>query len=507
MSLIIKIFLQSLYLKRPKRKFSFKMYKKTQKSPANRSSPSNRSPPSTRDTSYQVNKPKIFSPFIPSHPTNIPLEHPFLLSLDKPHQTRPIIDMTIDIGNNSDRKLFIYENDDSGSLARQFCISNGLDLRCCDLIAQEIEKQINTYYDQKSKQINKSKPKFNKTPSKIQRTKHKSLHETNENPQDVKTKKKLRKAPSVKSFKEDSFSEDERSLSVNNRHYSKGKFNKLKEFPSQKDENQTCTFKPKINGPNSPFYEDNIGEKRYEKLYSKHKERINKHSKVVDEFINETCSFKPEINKKYKGNVAKGGISKVSDRLYEFQHVFERNRSERENFERNYDLKTGQKLFNPVIKKDKYYEMAKLKEKNEGEIKIIYSQSQINTTKGSKPMKNVLNIEKTNRSLEKPKKTIRNEVNIKKNNNVLMNKKEEWLLKELFNRLDTNGDGKIARNQLDFSKLEDELLEIIANLALEVLPAKDLIDFEGFVGILHKENLKNDVIKVSLKAFKEFKFY
>ena len=568
----------------------------------------NKTPPSTRENSYlvppkdpQVAKPRIFAPFVPSHKSNNlqtldnqALNPDFLLNLQstKPIKRKPIIDMTIDIGGNIERKILIFEGDESSSLARQFCIDNRLDLQCCELITQELERQISGYYEKKALEIKKKPEKATNS----QRQKHKSLHSFD------KKDHKLKKNLSVKSFKEDisqrnlsSSSEGSRDNLVDNKdikirssdnkikndkilknhknsknggiclnipsnknnagsglirnnniasaRYNKtdisrnkgknevsevitnhmlnkneklNKFNQLTELPKKKDEE--CTFKPKINGPKSPFYDDsNGGGKRYEQLYDKHKERQKKHSRVMEEFIEETCSFQPEINKSSKTPNNINNKEELIDKLYNTQKVWDRNREERAKIERNYDLKTGQKLFNPVIKKDKYYEKAKLKELNEGQIKVVSPRNDIQQNQiiaeAKKPIKsfiankNEIKVRKTAKSLGKSGSERQIDKNVKEKEKIQIfkgNQKDLHLLKELFNSLDSNKDGKISRNQIDFSELDTDLLEIIAGLALDVFGAKEVIELEDFVRILEEQNLMKSILKVKLFIYYDF---
>lgn len=489
----------------------------------NRSPPSyrNRSPPSTRETSYLTNKPRIFSPFIPSFPGNEKAFEPdFLLDIgshinENPIKKKPIIDMTIDIGGNVEKKVLIYEGEDSSSLARQFCIDNNLDLRCCSLISQEIEKQIMNYYEKKGLEAKKNNKKLIQNAT-HQRKKQKSLHNVDKNP-----KRKLTKNLSVKSFKEDlSSNSSEQELYIEKpaiipKKYSKKKsnskkeFHKLNEFP-QNNKEEIYSFKPKINGPSSLFYENtDPKEKRYEKLYSKHMEKQKKKSKILDEFINETCTFHPEINESSTSQIRKGKGKDVGDRLHEFSQKWENNRKEREKFEQNYDLKTGQKLFQPVIKKDKYYERAKIRELKQDEIHIVTDENLLKTQKHSKSKSPLSQIQQkpttTPKYNEKNQKVIKAPERILKKSSsekrIVGIKAEDKPLKELFDSLDANKDGLISRNQLDFSKLDDELLEIIASLALEVFPAKQPVDFEGFISILEQQNVKSKILKVYLQKY------
>ena len=456
-----------------------------------------KSPNFTREPKENQQKPKIFSPFIPAHQPNtfndpnelvVPLNIP-QKSTKSPTKKRPIIDMTIDIGGNTERKIMIFEGDDCKSLARQFCIENNLDLRCCELISQEIEKQIKGYYEKKGQEI-RQKIKTNNPP----RKKQKSLHNVNED------SKKLKKNLSVKSFREDSDDEFHTKSEKNI-----GKFNKLTEFPSRKESNYS--FKPKINGPGSLFYDEGGDGKRYETLYAKHKQKQVKTSRVLDEFIAETCTFKPEINaNKEKRNKAK--TPDVSDRLYDTRKQWDKNREEREIMEKNYDMKTGQKLFAPVIKKDKYYERAKLREQNENQVKVIpplnEKQQKQMISDAKKPIRSLIMDDDKKRNqksiiVESERKILKNsssDKTLKQPTPVKNNEKEDGVLKELFKSLDANKDGLISRNQLDFSKLDDDLLEIIANLALEGFPAKEALDFDKFVRLLEQMKIKESLIRV-----------
>ena len=303
----------------------------------------------------------------------------------------------------------------------------------------------------------------------------------------------------MKSFREDSdeyHTKSEKNI---------GKFNKLTEFPSKKEENYS--FKPKINGPGSLFYDEGGDGKRYETLYAKHKQKQVKTSRVLDEFIAETCTFKPEINTtKAKRNKAK--TPDVSDRLYDTRKQWDKNREEREILEKNYDMKTGQKLFAPVIKKDKYYERAKLREQNENQVKIIpplnEKQQKQMISDAKKPIRNLLMDEDKKRNqksiiVESDRKILKNSSSdkvLKQPIPVKKNEKEDGGLRELFESLDANKDGLISRNQLDFSKLDDDLLEIIANLALEGFPAKEALDFDKFVRLLEQMKIKDSLIRV-----------
>lgn len=463
----------------------------------------NKSPPSTRETSYLTTKPRIFSPFVPSYQENPKaLDCDFFLDLKTQQQLKykrkPIIDMVIDIGGNIEKRLLIYEGAESSSLARQFCIENNLDLRCCSLISREIEKQIMNYYVRQGSEVKKNKKKQN------------SLHNIDKNHE-----KKLKKNLSVKSFKEDlssdsDFSEhskSKRGKSARINAKTKKEFTKARQIPiDSKEEEQNYSFKPKINGPNSLFYENtDPKQKRYEQLYSKHLAKQKKKSKVLDEYISQTCTFHPEINNTSSKNIREK--KEVGDRLHEFSQKWEKNRKERELFEKNYDLKTGQKLYHPVIKKDKYYEKAKAREMNENEIKIITEEEnqKLRTNGYKKPPKTPTYQEKQQKSIKVTEKNLKKSSSDKRIAVYSSNNQEDKALKSLFDSLDANKDGLISRNQLDFSKLDDNLLEIIANLALEAFPPKQVVDFEGFVKILEQQNVKTQILKVFFKQSLKFK--
>lgn len=102
-----------------------------------------------------MSKTPIFSPFKPTYEFPNKFDNSKIPSsinkLNKSSslknlKSQPIIDMTIDIGQNDNRKLLIYENDEPKELAIKFCEDNDLNMKCVGLICSEIEKNIKNYW-------------------------------------------------------------------------------------------------------------------------------------------------------------------------------------------------------------------------------------------------------------------------------------------------------------------------------------------------------------------------
>ena len=360
-------------------------------------------------------RPKIFSPFVPTiesssffPPDNYIIEknkksrdendyH------DKPNRSlheadrnsskvskidrKPIIDMTIDIGDDDNRKILIFEGEQALHIARKFCEENSLNQNCAGLIANEIQHQIDNYYGKKEKEVqkddNSKNIKKNNTKKLTPSFSSKSFKEgplsSETESENSNTFKKVRRSVGNKSNRSLSnnlktpshTSHHPKDLDINTNIDRKENFisknkNKLiqtpknsskvglKKMPAEKKE-ETYTFQPKINKNKKPPLETQ--EKTYNRLYNLHKGKSNKRSNAEEEWVNGNYSFKPETNcleDRNEGNMSKRNII---ERQIEKMHLTalktEKIKKEKEEFFKNYDPKTGQKLFEPRFSKDK----------------------------------------------------------------------------------------------------------------------------------------------------------
>ena len=131
------------------------------------------------------------------------------------------------------------------------------------------------------------------------------------------------------------------------------------------------------------------------------------------------------------------------------------------------DEKTGQRLFSPVIKHDKYYEKVK---KMEGKD----SKSQSRSTTPKRTEYSVKSPQIDHQAVEKSK------------------------LQEVFDKLDSDKDGYISAHNIDLSSLSTNVLENLLEFMdfLEVNEAR--IDYRGFILILRGLNKEQPLLQVEI---------
>lgn len=377
-------------------------------------------------TNFSVSRPKIFAPFVPTiesssffPPDNYITKknqttndinnlindnpsgkvskhfHEVDKNLNKMNTIarKPIIDMTIDIGDNDNRKILIFEGEQAFMIATRFCEENSLNQKCAELIATEIQHQIDNYHykkkkeelqDENSKNIKKNRPKkLNPSfSSKSFKEGPLSSESENENRNSSWKERKLNGNRSNRSLS--NFTNINLNTPKQTVQYSKPKgpgsntntdkkenfisknMNNListpknssqiylKKMPEEKKE-ETYTFHPKINKYKKAPIESQ--EKTYNRLYNLHKEKANRRSNAEEEWVSGNFSFKPETNcqdDRIEGMMTKKNIIERQIEKMQLNSIkTEKIKKEKEEFFNNYDPKTGQKLFEPRFSKDK----------------------------------------------------------------------------------------------------------------------------------------------------------
>jgi len=254
-----------------------------------------------------------------------------------------------------------------------------------------------------------------------------------------------------------------------------------KERVSRVEENhqQTFTFRPKI----SPLsYE--LAKKResrspiHRKLYEEGLLSKEQNDKAREAVIKEMYPYSPRLpqgidnhlNKRPKQNQKEFTERLLKEGTQREQKLVQQRAAERTGL----DPKTGQKLFQPVIPHDKYY----YKVKKMDDEKYNKSRSASRTPRNADSSQSS--------STYRERALIQNNIN----NN-------ELILRDIFEKLDSDKDGYISAQNIDLSQLDAKVLEALLDLMdfLENNQAK--IDCNGFVLAINGLGLEEEIIKVS----------
>jgi hypothetical protein len=234
---------------------------------------------------------------------------------------------------------------------------------------------------------------------------------------------------------------------------------------------EDATFMPKLNKNSMKMTEGRTTKiPRYEQLY---KTKLDV-KKLEEKIYDEQNMFKPKINKNYKGGksdnkkMEKYASLTFEERQKKFKELVEEKRSKLiEQKNTNIDKKTGKKLFNPSINKNKKLDNER---KNKPIFNELYSDSEKYKIKKEELEKKVLELEQFNTQF---KASLRSEEMYDKQKNIAFEK--------VFKRLDSDKDGKISKNNIDLYGISKRLMKIISPIMDELKNGNKAISCEEFV--------------------------
>ena len=234
---------------------------------------------------------------------------------------------------------------------------------------------------------------------------------------------------------------------------------------------EDATFMPKLNKNSMKMTEGRTTKiPRYEQLY---KTKLDV-KKLEEKIYDEQNMFKPKINKNYKGGksnnkkMEKYASLTFEERQKKFKELVEEKRGKLiEQKNTNIDKKTGKKLFNPSINKNKKLDNER---KNKPIFIELYSDSEKYKIKKEELEKKVLELEQFNTQF---KASLRSEEMYDKHKNIAFEK--------VFKRLDSDKDGKISKNNIDLYGISKRLMKIISPIMDELKNGNKAISCEEFV--------------------------
>ena len=236
-----------------------------------------------------------------------------------------------------------------------------------------------------------------------------------------------------------------------------------------KDED--ATFMPKINKNSKKMNEGRTTKiPRYEQLYKTKVDMKKLEEKVYDE----QNMFKPKINKNYKGgknnnkNMAKYASLTFEERQKKFKELVEEKRGKLiEQKNTNIDKKTGKKLFNPSINKNKKLDDER---KNKPIFNELYSDSEKYKIKKEELEKKVLELEQFNTKFKASERS-----------EEMYDKQKSIAFEKIFKRLDNDKDGQISKDDIDVFGISKRLLKIITPIMDELKKGGGSLSCADFV--------------------------
>ena len=271
----------------------------------------------------------------------------------------------------------------------------------------------------------------------------------------------------------------------------KKKTEKLKE----EMELEKCPFKPNISKSSQILLENQRNKSPYknihEKLYKGGIEEENQREIWRQRNFNLYYPFQPNVYKE-ETNVSilrREGQEEFINRLVNSKKVREQNYQNLKIKDlAEFDKKTGQELFKPVITKDQYYLNVKSKENEEYEDL-------------RQEIKQNLKMKEKNKKKEKEKEKINKSENVIKLEKIKKEDQKTKLLREIFNLMDDDKDRYISSKHIDISEIDPYFLEIIQDILYEMEEKKQKLDFETFLTRIKEYGFEKRVIEVKFQIF------
>jgi hypothetical protein len=315
----------------------------------------------------------------------------------------------------------------------------------------------------------------------------------------------------------------------NDAEFAKKTKRELAQVQAKDQELKNCTFKPNINKKkteeilskqlNKSASSTNI----YEKLYYDHVLSKDKRKIIEKEYLNDTCPFQPFKKTPKKRNEKK--LLNKSERDTEnksewYERLYELPRKEKDNIPKELrDPVSGQPYFQPKISKDPHFKKARIQEELEDEIKIIdpdfyevngiekkisaikdrsnlpvFKSAGINSLRAKTPVKG----EEKKFVFESPEKSYAESEREAKE---YIKEEDIKVLLVLFQLMDSDRDNKLSKTKVDFSQLDTNLLEIVADIILELFEQKPRVDFNDFCFFLKEKNHLEGILKVNFLLY------
>jgi len=193
--------------------------------------------------------------------------------------------------------------------------------------------------------------------------------------------------------------------------------------------------------------------------------RIERHDKIYSMCIDSECTFKPDTAKtryKYKHSKSRYRKSFVSEKP-----LIEKYNSE------NFDQTTGQPFFRPKVGRSP---MKKSHRSSKSIGNLLYDNNKVYKDRKQQLVKN------HNDEIKQQLNT----KHCKKSSEVLLEKMKNKRFSDLFEILDSNGDGLISAQKIDISNLKPEVLEAMMPLFCEMEEMGQTLDCREFTDSLKR---------------------
>ena len=239
--------------------------------------------------------------------------------------------------------------------------------------------------------------------------------------------------------------------------------NKMKKLKDKYKE-EDYSFSPNINSKSLKMEnKKHLSKKERINIMYKSKEKNKKKLKQIETEMYQNCSFKPEFTDYSKGNL----INKSFEERQKIYYIKSKEKKDKLYQEINepFDNKTGQEFFTPVINENNNNTFYLSRSKDVFD--YLYSQAEKKMNK-SNTQNSFSNLEKRNLSIDD-------------SSNKIYKMKKYKTFEKIFNLLDSDNDNKISNNNIDFSKIPKNVIKVLNPIIDEVKNSEDPIFKDDFI--------------------------
>lgn len=392
-------------------------------------------------------------------------------------QEEPIYIMTIELEKGKSDHLKVYKDTNPEQLSYEFCHKNNLDYNSLNYLNNQIKELLNDYNNikEKAKHIDKVNNNTNKDPDVESDTKIDNIILKKE-----KSKKQLKKTKSYNAKEYLSKTDAKKKLFFNSNpgiflyerskkmiENKQRKINEIKKMMILKEEKE-ATFKPFIY--KSVISTPNI-QKSSRKNNKKYVSSSSRKEKVTKKVIKkeELKRNKSVINHKNE-NTSKSLIKKQRELFNIRQQNYLQKIEKKQNIIRTtlykpFDKTTGQELFKPKLYANNQFSYQKTEYKSNNNVfKDLYKDAERYKVKQSQRNQHFFN--KIGK-MEKNKTTQKNQE--------IFKKQKQMAFSKIFKQLDADEDGFISIYNLEYKKIDIDILNIIKPILY------DLKEFQGSI--------------------------